>query len=112
MQTIAPAESETVEAVDGVHLTPLVVADHMSVQHFHVERESTVPEHSHEHEQVGYITQGTLTLVVDGEEHVISPGESYAIPGDTPHAAENTGEVPVDGVDVFSPPRTNPDWLD
>lgn len=112
MQTATPAEGETVEVVDGVHLTQLVAGDRTSVQHFHIEPGATVPEHSHEHEQAGYVTRGTFTFLVDGEEVVISPGESYVIPGDEPHSAENRSDEPVQGIDVFAPPRADPDWLD
>ena len=37
-------------------------------------------------------------------------GDTYAIPAREPHGAENRGETIVRGVDVFSPPRTNPSW--
>jgi len=94
---------------DGVHLSQLVVGEHTSVQHFHIEPGAVVPEHSHHHEQAGFVASGTLTFVVDGEEHVIGAGKSYVIPGDEAHGAENRAEDPVDGVDIFSPPRADPD---
>jgi len=112
METAAPADGETVEVVEGVHLTQLGAGESMSVQHFHIEPGATVPEHSHPHEQAGYVTRGTFTFVIDGEEFVISPGESYVIPGGVAHEAENRSDVPVDGIDIFSPPRTDPDWMD
>ena len=112
MEEVPQAASETVEVVDGVHLTQLAVGERMSVQHFHIEPGAMVPEHTHHHEQAGYITKGTFTFHLDGEEHVISPGESYVIPGGQSHAAENRADVPVDGIDIFSPPRDNPDWMD
>ena len=110
MQSMAPADGETVEVVDGVHLTQLAAGERTSVQHFHIEPGATVPEHSHHHEQAGFIVKGALTFLVDGEAVVTGSGESYVIPGDEPHAAENRADVPVDGVDIFSPPRENPDW--
>jgi quercetin dioxygenase-like cupin family protein len=109
---MAPADGETIEVVDGVHLTQLVAGERMSVQQFHIEPGATIPEHSHRHEQVGYIARGTFAFLVGGTEHVISRGESYTIPGGKSHSAENRADVPVDGIDVFSPPRTNPDWMD
>ena len=111
METVQHSARETVEAVEGVHLTQLAVGEDMSVQHFHFEPGAAVPEHSHHHEQVGYLTRGTFTFVVDGEEYVLGPGDSYSIPGDEPHAAENRTEEPVEGLDVFAPPRANPDWM-
>lgn len=105
-------ETEPTEAVDGVHLALLAGADRMNVQHFEIEPGATVPEHDHPNEQVGYIASGVLTFLVDGEEVVVAAGDGYAIPANEPHAAENRGEETVIGVDVFSPPRTDPDWMD
>jgi quercetin dioxygenase-like cupin family protein len=110
MDIVSHETEDAVEAVEGVHLTQLAAGDRMSVQHFFFEPGAAVPEHSHPHEQTGFITDGTLTFLVDGEELTVSAGDSYAIPGGEPHAAENQGDVPVRGVDIFSPPRTNPDW--
>jgi quercetin dioxygenase-like cupin family protein len=121
MEEVPHASQVTVEAVDGVHLTQLAVGERMSVQHFHVEPGAAVPAHSHHHEQVGYVARGTFTFTVgaDGSgteggeaeaEFVVGPGDSYSIPGGEPHAARNDGEEPVSGIDVFSPPRPNPDW--
>lgn len=110
MERVPTEAVESTEAVDGVHLSILAGGEQMNVQHFDIEPGATVPEHSHHHEQAGLITQGTLTFLVDGEEIAVSEGDSYSIPGDEPHAAENRGDVPVKGVDIFSPPRENPDW--
>jgi len=112
MEVVPKDAEESTEAVEGVHLSLLAGDEAMNVQHFEIEPGADVPEHSHDNEQTGYITQGTLTFLVDGEELDVSAGDSYAIPGDEPHAAENRGDVPVEGVDIFSPPRENPDWKD
>jgi quercetin dioxygenase-like cupin family protein len=112
METMAPADGETVEAVEGVHLTQLVAGARLSMQHFHVEAGASIPAHSHDHEQAGYVARGTLTFDVDGETHVVGAGESYVLPGGEPHAVSNRGEEPVNGIDLFSPPRLNPDWLE
>ena len=112
MDIVPKDAEESTEAVEGVHLSLLAGADEMNVQHFDIEPGAEVPEHSHANEQTGYITRGTLTFLVDGEERDVSAGDSYAIPGGEPHAAENRGDVPVEGVDIFSPPRENPDWKD
>ena len=110
MERVPTDAVDSTEAVEGVHLSILAGGEAMNVQHFVIEPGATVPEHSHHHEQAGYITQGTLTFLVDGEEIEVDADDSYSIPGDEPHAAENRGDVPVTGVDIFSPPRENPDW--
>ncbi|SFR54425.1 cupin domain-containing protein [Halogeometricum limi] len=108
-----PTESvEAVEAVPDVHLSVLAGAERMNVQHFRIEPGATVPAHSHEQEQVGYITRGELVFVVGDEEEevVVREGDSYALAADEVHGAENRGEETVEGVDIFSPPRTMADW--
>lgn len=110
MESVPLSARETIEVVDGVHLTQLAAGDEMSVQHFHIEPGATVPEHSHHHEQTGYVYAGAMLFEVDGEEFVIGPNESYVIPGGEPHAAQVTGDEPVRGIDIFAPPRPNPDW--
>lgn len=127
MERVSYEASEAVEALDGVHLAQLAAGDRMSVQHFFVEPGERVPEHSHEHEQVGFVLEGTSYFIVDseasetsrvngeavsGEETFVGAGDSYVIPGGEPHALENRGDVPLRGIDVFSPPRPNPDWAD
>lgn len=112
METNDLSTTETVEAIEGVHLAQMSVGDQMSVQHVHMEPGAVVPEHDHHHEQTGFIYDGSLTFLVGGEEYVVSRGESYTIPGGEPHAAENRGEEAVLGIDVFSPARANPDWME
>lgn len=110
MERVSLSDLESHEAAEGVHLALMAGADSMNVQHFEIEPGAAVEEHSHPHEQTGFIYEGELVFLVDGEELVCGPGDSYAIPGDQPHAAENRGNEPVRGVDIFSPPRENPTW--
>ncbi|RBI63688.1 cupin domain-containing protein [halophilic archaeon] len=112
MDSTALSDRGATEAVDGVFLTQLAAGERMSVQHFHIEPGATVPEHSHRHEQAGFVYASALTFLVDGEEFVIEENDSYSVPGGEPHAAENRTDDPVRGIDVFSPPRTDPDWRD
>lgn len=63
-----------------------------------------VPTHQHPHEQAGLCLEGAFELVISGERHVISAGDSYLIPGDTPHSARSLGG-PCRTLDIFSPPR-------
>lgn len=110
MERVTHDDVDTAEAIEGVHLTQMATGETMSVQEFVIDPGAAVHEHSHHHEQTGYITQGELTFLVDGEEIVVGPGDSYVIPGGEPHAAENRGDETVVGVDIFSPPRANAPW--
>lgn len=113
MDHFVPDSEEFVEAVDGVDLTVGAYGEETSVQHFEIQPGAEVPEHTHPHEQAGLITQGELTFVLeDGERVTIGPGESYVLLGDEAHGAVNEGDEVVTGIDVFAPPRTDPDWAE
>lgn len=105
-------EAETIEAVPDVRLSQLAAGEKTSVQGYTIDAGAEVPEHSHPHEQAGYAWRGEAVFVVDGEERVVSAGDSYVIPGGEAHRVENRGDEPFEGVDIFSPPRTDPDWKD
>jgi len=110
MDVVSDADVEAVEAVDDVFLTRGAVGEETSIQRFVIEPGAEVPEHDHPHEQIGVITEGAITFVVDGEELIVETGDTYVIPGDEPHGARNDGGETVVGYDIFSPPRANPDW--
>lgn len=104
---------DTTEAVPGVDLVQLASGDRMSVQHFRFEPGAVVEPHDHPHEQVGFVYRGALTLVAEGGgTTVVERGDSYVISGGEIHGAENRGDEPVEGVDVFGPPREHPPWAD
>lgn len=108
-----PQTDDFVEAVDGVDLAVGASGEKTSVQYFTIQQGAEVPEHSHHHEQAGLITAGVLTFVLeDGDEVKVGPGESYVFDGDEVHAAVNESDEIVTGIDVFSPPRTDPDWAE
>lgn len=60
-------------------------------------------EHTHPHEQSGYVISGKYRMIENGKEYLLAPGDSYAIPGNIPHSFEviEGGEV----IDVFTPIR-------
>lgn len=112
MEIVSHETDSEAEPVDGVRLGQLAAGSEASVQSFRIRPGATVPEHSHPHEQVGYLIRGTLTFLVDGEEMTVEAGDSYVIPGGEPHAAENRSDEEVFGLDIFSPPRLDPDWAE
>lgn len=105
-------ERDSVEVLDSVHLTQLAAGDRASVQHFRIEPDTVVDTHSHEHEQLGFLNAGELVFIVDGEEQLVGPNDSYVIPADEPHAAENRSDEVAVGIEVFAPPRETPPWVE
>ncbi len=49
----------------------------------------SIVAHSHEDEEFGYILEGVLTLVLDGQEHKLYPGDSFHFKSTIPHALAN-----------------------
>ena len=65
---------------------------------------STVPLHSHEHEQLGIVLRGAQMLIVAGEEHAMGPMQGYVLPGGVEHSAY-CGPEGATVLDVFQPVR-------
>jgi len=85
----------------------IVTGEREMLAQIYLKRGALVPMHSHESEQMTYILQGALRVIVDGEEMTVREGEVLHIPSGVPHQAEaleDTFEL-----DVFSPIRL--DWL-
>src|SRR5687768_7868107 len=69
--------------------------------------DAIVPEHRHEHEQLGMCLEGSIVLTVDGERRELGPGGTWRIPSNLPHDAVAGPDGAV-VVDIFSPVRA--DW--
>jgi len=93
---------------DGVH-GRVVHGERITLGVLELDPNSVVPEHSHEHEQLGICLAGSLLFRVGDEARELGPGETWSIPGNTPHEVH----VGPDGavvLDVFAPTRD--DWRD
>lgn len=110
MDTYDLSERPAVEAAPGVHLTQLVAGTRASMLHYHIESGASVPEHRHDHEQLGFVYRGSLTVASGDTRSVVGTGESYALAPEEVHSIANEGEDAAVGIDVFSPPRGDPDW--
>jgi quercetin dioxygenase-like cupin family protein len=111
MDTTGGDTFEETEVEPGVHLAQLVAGDEMSIQHVRMEPGARVPKHSHHHEQVGYLYEGEITFLLDPGEATVGEGGSYRLESHETHGAENRGDETLLAIDIFSPPRPNPDWL-
>lgn len=49
---------------------------------------TSIPDHQHDTENVGVITQGVLLLTMDGRTERIEAGQWYHVPANKTHAAE------------------------
>lgn len=87
----------------GVHRRVLGTTDRVMLTEFFLERGAEVPEHTHPHDQVGYVVAGRLQFTLAGETQTIGSGDSYAVPGGVPHGARAMTDVTL--IEVFAPPR-------
>ena len=88
---------------DGVSGRPLFGAGAM-VTLIEFEPGATVPEHQHEHEQLGVVLRGMQALVVEGVAHELGPMAGYVLPGGVVHSAYCGPEGAL-VIDVFQPVR-------
>lgn len=79
------------------------------IAHVYLRKGVVVPKHTHSNEQLTYVLEGALRLVLGdgGQVFDVRSGEVLVIPGGVPHSAEALEDT-LD-VDVFSPPRQ--DWI-
>ena len=84
----------------------LVTGEREMVGQVYLKKGALVPNHSHESEQMTYVLQGALKLLVAGEEVTLREGEVLHIRPNVPHQVEALDDTFVLG--VFSPVRQ--DW--
>ena len=107
MQKIVVKREDALKRVfKGVNLDSLAVGEKSMVTKMNYVKGNYATTHQHPHEQCGYVISGQYRLIVETEPRidvVLTAGDSYAIPGNTPHSFEvlEGGEV----VDVFTPQR-------
>ncbi len=77
--------------------------NNMSFVYWDVKAGYTLPEHSHMHEQVAHVLEGTFNLVVDGVPHILEPGKVFVIPGHVKHYGTSITDCKL--LDVFYPVR-------
>ncbi len=70
---------------------------------FRLEKGAVLPEHSHPHEQTGYLVSGRLDLTIGAETQRVEPGGSWCIPGKVGHSAVAMEDCVA--IEVFSPVR-------
>lgn len=98
------SEQPSREVFPGVRITTCW-GDHIMMSFVDFLRaDARVPEHQHPHEQMGMCLEGEFELVIDGEARVVQAGDSYCVPGGTPHSARSL-EAPARALDIFHPPR-------
>ena len=74
-----------------------------NIHHIEVGGESAGPI-QHAGEEVGYVLNGRIELLVDGRRFALAPGDSFVFGSDLPHAYRNIGDEPASIFWVNTPP--------
>ena len=82
---------------DSVH------SERATLVYWDIDPDAILPEHSHPHEQIVNVLEGTFELVMEGASHILGPGDVLVIPGDVPHSGRAHTGCKI--IDVFSPVR-------
>jgi quercetin dioxygenase-like cupin family protein len=77
--------------------------DKGSVTIWAIKKGSELQTHSHEHEQITYVMEGELEMIIGGITNLFTPGMTHVIPSQVPHSAIARTDVRV--IDFFSPAR-------
>ncbi len=87
----------------GVTIRP-AWGEKIMVVYLALEPNALVPDHTHPHEQMGYVLEGSVEMTIGGEKKVAKKGEGYLIPSNVKHRAL-AGPQGAVALDIFSPPR-------
>ncbi len=93
---------ETKEIVPG-YRAAFVHSDTMTLAYWTIEAGAELPEHSHPHEQVSNVLEGTFELTIAGETKRLGPGTIAVIPSNADHAGTAITDCRI--LDVFHPVR-------
>ena len=96
---------ETVESRELIPGTEVrfVHSDAMTLAYWTFEPDTDLPLHSHPHDQVTNVIEGTLELTLEGETRALTPGTVAVIPSGMAHSARSVTHCRV--IDVFHPVR-------
>ena len=95
-------------AIDSKEIMPgyhgkMIHAEHMTLAFWDAEEGATVPEHSHMHEQIMQVLEGTFEFTVGGITKIYKPDDIVIIPPHTKHSGKAITACRL--LDVFSPVR-------
>lgn len=83
----------------------LVAGDRLLAMFGAAEPNSSLPLHSHPHEQITYVLEGAIHFEVGGEGYDLGPGEGLVIPGGVTHGGVRIGPEGCRFVEIFTPLR-------
>ena len=102
MSFVELSDIEEKELIPGFKVR-FVHSENMTFAYWTIKAGSTLPDHSHPHEQVANVIEGEIKFTMDGETRVLSPGQVAVIPGGVSHSGTAVTDCKI--IDVFYPVR-------
>jgi quercetin dioxygenase-like cupin family protein len=75
----------------------------MTFGYIEIKKGTKMAEHSHPHEQITYIIEGQLEMLIGGEKKLLTEGSVHVIPSNILHGAFAVTDCKI--IDVFNPVR-------
>jgi quercetin dioxygenase-like cupin family protein len=90
------------EIIKGFH-AKFIHTENMTIAYWRVEKGSSLPIHSHIHEQVTNVLEGEFEMTVDNKTTICRKGEIVKIPSNIEHGGKALTDCFI--LDVFQPTR-------
>lgn len=102
MTIIRLSEIPQSEPVPGYRVR-FVHSENMTLAYWDIDAGATMPEHSHPHEQVASVIEGTFEMFIGGKREILEPGIVVVIRPHEPHSGRALTTCRI--VDAFYPVR-------
>ena len=90
------------EIVPG-YFARFVHSENMTIAYWNIKAGSSLPAHSHPHEQISSMIEGEFELTVDGIPHLLETNDVFIIPSGIPHSGKAITDCKI--IDTFYPVR-------
>lgn len=92
-----------IPAIEKIKMKTLAYGDKTLMSEFRMQKGALLPQHSHPHEQTGYLVSGKIQLTIGDQTFSVEPGDSWCVHGGIEHHAEILEDSIA--IEVFSPVR-------
>lgn len=98
-------EREWASGPEGMRSCVFKPNDNYTMQYWEIQPGAGAEPHSHPHEQLIYIQQGSLDVIIEGTTYELKAGCFCLVPSGAEHATVNNGSQCCINIDVFVPQR-------